>query len=952
MKDNYSIHPRLAKLALLFVLFYIPFTGISQNQDIKPSIDPAIFSANTQITVTYDVTGNTLASLTNAWIWVWIPGKNMDAKYNVNPASSDITLSDNAKFTKVVADGKTTFSITFAPKDFFDGDISQESQLGMLLKGNDWANGQTTDYIATISQEDAFTAILVKPEFDPVFVNTGETIDIETIASEISDFTLTVNGVVVDSKSDILTYTYQHTATETEGIVPCTISVSGTESQQDTLLNFNYIIRTATIGQPRPQGIISGINYHNGDDTKVTLCLLAPMKESVFVMGEFNNFTLSPDYQMYKDGEYFWIEIDGLTPGQEYAFQYLVDESVYVADPYADKILDPDDKWIPASIYPDLKSYPEKALKNKWYFNRLSVIQTGQTEYVWKNDNYTRPEKDNLVIYELLIRDFFAENDRSYDNLIDTLSYFKSLGVNVIELMPVQEFNGNSSWGYNPTFMFAPDKAYGTKNKLKEFIDKAHEQGIAVVLDVVFNHQDIPNPYAAMYFDFTDGAFRPTPDNPWFNTQATHPFSVFYDMNHESDYTQYFMDTTLYHWINAYHVDGFRFDLSKGFTQTQSGSDVGKWSQKDQSRIDLIKRMADKVWSYSPETWLMLEHFADNSEETILADYGLMLWGNMHGAYKETILGYHENNKSNLQWGYAPQRGWQELNLITYMESHDEERQMYDASLYGNGSGSYDVKQTTTALDRVKGASVFLYLVPGPKMFWQFGELGYDISINENGRTGEKPVLWNYYSDSDRKKLHDLKAELIKFRMQNPLVTEGEFIWAPQSDVKRIVLGDDNMKLVAIGNFGVTSKMIPGNFPEPGTWYDFFTGASYEVSNLAMEMPFRPGEFHIYTTKKVEGVKQGLVPWGANFVITSLEEALKPKAVLYPNPAGEIVTIDGLPKGSFQMKLTDVNGRVLLEKTIIVDQNLETNMSSFPMGLYQLSLTNTSHAFNFRILKR
>jgi 1,4-alpha-glucan branching enzyme len=940
----------MSKFYILIILLF-SVSGFAQTTSINPVITPALFSPSDEITVTYDVTGNSLANLSNAWIWVWIPDQNIDAKYNVNPASNDTPLTDNAKFTKTTANNQTTFTITFTPKDFFSGDISQQQKLGMLLKGNDWSNGQTTDYIANLSQADQFSALLIQPEFDPVFKNTNEALNIEALASDNADYSLSINNVVVDEKTNTTEYSYSHIVTETEGLVPCSLLITNTSTQEDTIISFSYIIRSATSELARPAGIKSGINYHEGDDTRATLCLLAPMKSSVFVLGEFNDFSISPDYQMYKDDEYFWLEISDLIPGQEYAFQYLVDETVYVADPYADKILDPDDQYIPTSIYPDLKPFPQKAQKNKWYFNRLAILQTGQSDFNWNHDNYTRPKKENLIIYELLIRDFFEPNDRSYNNLIDTITYFKSLGVNAIELMPIQEFNGNSSWGYNPTFMFAPDKAYGTKNKLKEFIDLAHENGIAVILDVVFNHQDVPNPYAAMYFDFTDGVMKPTADNPWFNIDATHPFSVFFDMNHETDYTKNYMDTTLHYWINQYHVDGFRFDLSKGFTQTVSGSDVGKWGQKDQTRIDILTRMADKVWSYAPDTWLMLEHFADNSEETVLADYGLMLWGNMHGSYKETILGYHESNKSNLEWGYAPERGWQNLNLITYMESHDEERQMVEASLYGNSANGYDIKVTATSLNRIKAASAFLYLVPGPKMFWQFGELGYDISIEENGRTGEKPVLWNFYNDTDRRKLHDLKAELLHFRNKNPIVNQGEFIWSPEGEVKRITMGDDQMKLIAIGNFGVTSRTIPGNFPEPTTWYDFFSGESFEVSNTGMEMLFEPGEFHIYTTQKIEDVKQDLVPWGSNFVITTLQEDIAPQVVLYPNPASDVLRIDGIPSGKYQIQLTDINGRQLMDQFVSIQTSFEKDIADIPNGLYYLTIRGQYKNISMKLIK-
>ena len=110
-------NPYSGILVLLFTFLFA--TAAAQKQDIKPTISPAIFTYETEITVTYDATGTTLASLANAWIWVWIPDTNIDAKYNVNPASDNSTLSDNAKFTKAVADGKTTFTIKFKPKDFF-----------------------------------------------------------------------------------------------------------------------------------------------------------------------------------------------------------------------------------------------------------------------------------------------------------------------------------------------------------------------------------------------------------------------------------------------------------------------------------------------------------------------------------------------------------------------------------------------------------------------------------------------------------------------------------------------------------------------------------------------------------------------------------------------------------------------------------------------------------------
>src|SRR5690606_20622588 len=132
---------------------------------------------------------------------------------------------------------------------------------------------------------------------------------------------------------------------------------NGVQSEESSV---TYIVRSSTEDEPRPDNIIDGINYPS-DPSKVVLSLWAPDKTSVYVRGDFSDWQIKPEYQLKKDGEHFWIEISGLTSGEEYGFQYLVDESVWMADPYADKILDPDDQYIPERIYPGLKAFPEAA---------------------------------------------------------------------------------------------------------------------------------------------------------------------------------------------------------------------------------------------------------------------------------------------------------------------------------------------------------------------------------------------------------------------------------------------------------------------------------------------------------------------------------------------------------------------------------------------------------------
>lgn len=259
---------------------------------------------------------------------------------------------------------------------------------------------------------------------------------------------------------------------------------------------------------------------------------------------------------------------------------------------------------------------------------------------------------------------------------------------------------------------------------------------------------------AMLDFDFTN--MRPTPDNKWFNVTARHPFNVFYDMNHESPYTKAYVDTVCYYWLHEYKVDGFRFDLSKGFTQVNSGNNVELWSAYDPTRIALLKRMADKIWSHTPDAIIILEHFAANSEERELAEYragegkGMMLWGNLHYAYNQNTMGYSDN--SSLDWIYHGTRGWSVSHVVGYMESHDEERLMYNNIQYGNAASGYSTRSRSVALRRMRAAATMFYTIPGPKMLWQFGELGYDYSINycingtvnNNCRLDPKPVRWDY----------------------------------------------------------------------------------------------------------------------------------------------------------------------------------------------------------------
>lgn len=603
-------------------------------------------------------------------------------------------------------------------------------------------------------------------------------------------------------------------------------------------LNEDVFIPAEAENKPRPSGTVDGINYRN--DGSVILSLYAPGKKHVHLLGDFNNWKKSNDYQLYKDGDYRWIKLSGPEKGKEYAFQYLIDNRFKIADAYTEKVLDPwNDSHIPSSVYPGLKPYPVQTE------GLVSVFQNGKTPYKWHAGTFTPTSAEQLVIYELLVRDFTKEG--TIKAAIGKLDYLKAMGVNAVELMPVQEFDGNDSWGYNPSFYFAPDKAYGTPDDYKRFIDEAHARGMSVILDVVFNHATSSHPFARLYWNGKEG--KPAADNPWFNVDAPHPYSVFCDFNHEYAGTRSFFKRVLEYWLTAYKVDGFRFDLTKGFTQTKSTETTA--SRYDASRVSILKDYHNHIRTVNPKAYTILEHFCEDKEEKELAAEGMLLWNNMNHAFCQSAMGHKEN--SSFTGGNAASRGWTKHRLVTYQESHDEERTMYKAKTWGVPSIKADnaVRLRQAALN-----AAFLLCTPGPKMIWQFGELGYDHSIDENGRTGRKPVKWEDYEDVQRRNLFDTYATLLALRNKYPALFAAPAVTGMKTGVsdwesgRRIALQSAEADLLLLGNFTDKTISMPADFPTVGNWKNVFSDAAVVLKvtseNKGEQMSLPPHTFLLY----------------------------------------------------------------------------------------------------------
>ncbi len=784
---------------------------------------------------------------------------------------------------------------------------------------------------------------LISPQGNNTIINQGEDLLIDIQSNQLSQIEITDNGNNIYSNStQQATFTINPTALGAHTLI-FTVSV-GTEVQE--IERTYFVIDSSSNTAPAPNGTRDGVNYYT--DNSYVFFLTAPEKSHVFLLCPANNYQVDIDYQLQKapDNTTFWIELPkSLFQNGQNNYQYLVDGQIKIADPYAEVVLDPwNDDWVPDDVKAELPDYPEDMTSGI-----VTAFDIEQNNYDWQIANFEKPKKTDLVIYELLMRDFVE--DKNYKSLLDTLNYLENLGVNAIELMPIQEFEGNQSWGYNPSFHMAVDKYYGSRNQLRTVIDEAHQRGIAVILDVVFNHAFSQSPLCQLYWNSAD--FQPAADNPWLNETPRHPFNVGYDFNHESVYTKAWVKRVLEHWITEYKFDGFRFDLSKGMTQTFTGSNADAMSQYDLSRVNILKDYADFIWSLDDDSYVILEHFAVNTEEQDLADYGMMLWGNVTHEFAEAAMGYN----SDLDWADYNSRGWSNPHLIAYMESHDEERMGYKLQNFGDANADYDTRELATGTDRIAAASAIFLSLPGPKMLWQFGELHYDFSINRcvngtinpNCRLDPKPIRWDYFEDTERRDLYDRVAAINHLRTTYPTFETIDYTFHDGNFfLKTINLNHAEMDAVVMANFRIVDSEVNPRFPYTGTWYEYFTGAELEVSLVEEKLDFLPGEYRIYLSEPIE-------PPGGYFppLVSSTTSFAENNIEIYPTilESNQDLVID-LSENQIvtSIEIIDLNGKSI---PVSFDQNshqINVNLPELPASIYIVKMHSNSKIYTGKIV--
>ena len=322
-----------------------------------------------------------------------------------------------------------------------------------------------------------------------------------------------------------------------------------------------------------------GATPHEGG---VVFRVWAPHAERVSVIGSFNGWDGDKHPMQGEENGYWYADVKEAHVGDQYKFLLATEKGDYSRiDPYAREVT-----------------------------GSVGNAIVHDTHFDWQGDDFHLAPWNELVIYELHVGTF---NDDEEDDLPGQfasvsarLGHLKKLGINAIQIMPVGEFAGDRSWGYNPAHIFSVELTYGGPLAFKRFVKRAHQQGIAVILDVVYNHlgpSDLDlwqfdgwseNDRGGIYFFNDDRAIT-----PWGETRPDYG---------RGEVRQYILDN-VFMWLEEYHVDGVRFDCIQ-FIRTVDGSEAQElpegWSllqwinsqvsQKYPGRITIAEDLQNNKW--------------------------------------------------------------------------------------------------------------------------------------------------------------------------------------------------------------------------------------------------------------------------------------------------------------------------------------------------------------------
>lgn len=813
------------------------------------------------------------------------------------------TWKDNADKYKLKYVGPNTYTFSFSNfKEFFGlNDTERVLKLVFVFRdataskeGHTAAGGDIT--LEVIPKGFSYETI---PAMTSAVV--GDEIAFSLKSSTAATLSISLNGQTLTSKDNVFVLDYSYKFTE-----PGTYQFESKSSASSSTKKTNVTVSDAK-NLAFPDGLTPqpGIVETSGG---TTFCLAAPAKGHVRLVGSWDgdDFPENLDSQLmnycdYEGFRYFWLTVPNLDSEKIYTYYYIVDNKTRVADPYSRLVLDRTNDtdaikaiWDEGSM--ELPPFPN--VDSSLSF--ISVYKADMNQYDW--EEFTIPEITGLFIYELLFRDFTGDEGKANGNgtvrqAIEKIPYLKELGVNAVELMPITEFVGNNSWGYNPCFWFAPDKSYGSPDDYKEFINECHKNGIAVIMDIVLNQSESANPYYKMYS---------IDSNPFFNKTAPHATTYYQDWNQDYPLVKKYFEDCLRYWMTEYNVDGFRFDFVKGLGDNDSYA--GGQDANNPSRVTRMKNFHSVIRSVKPRGIHINELLGSSTEEKALAADYQLVWApyNSNGCNFVRGTSIATNNLdgtgSGCPWNYR----------VTYIESHDEERAAYK----GYTSGVAGVKGDMDVVARRAGVLAAQHLLsPGPKMIWQFEELVADETTkksNGDNNMARKKVIWGNLDNPSYKAVHDIYAAIGQLRLasQELFINSGTLTKVGLSSGSantvrsmRLIYGDK--EVVAFINPAVsgdaktvsveTELLSPDNSmlicASPGAVPEL------KMNGTAVEANVAPNSVVVYGTKNALGVNDVITDLPGSFSSCEVYGGEGEILIIGEYDKAEVFNIQGLSMG-------------------------------------------------------
>ncbi|MCG6134333.1 MAG: alpha-amylase family glycosyl hydrolase [Nostoc sp. LLA-1] len=526
--------------------------------------------------------------------------------------------------------------------------------------------------------------------------------------------------------------------------------------------------------------------------------LFAPYNKGATLKGSFSDWQEIP----MKKGEdgYFRTTVELEDGDYQYKFRvqsnswfFEPEEWVDVTDPYATDI-------------DELSGEDNGIVRIK---DGARIVDT----YVWKHEDKPLPPDHELVIYELHVGDFSGGEDDpyargKYKHVIEKLDYLCDLGINAIELMPIKEYPGDYSWGYNPRHFFATESSYGSTAELKHLIDECHGKGIRVIMDGIYNHSEASSPLTQIDHDYWYHHSPRDPENNWgpeFNYEH-------YDEQLDIYPARKIIGDTIRFWIEEYHVDGIRYDAAR-----QIGNyDFMHWI------VPEAKKTAGTKPFYN-----IAEHIP---ETTDITNVDGPMDGCWHDSFRHTIMAHICGDTFDLESLKdvidAKRQGFMgATNVVNYLTNHDHERTMVELA-------NRDIFDEA-GFNRAKLGAAILMTSVGVPLIWMGEEFGeYKPKQPESSK-----IDWTLPSNDLNRSLCDYYKGLIHLRKNShALYTENiEFI---HENVEAKVLAysrwnNEGSRVVVVANFSdsfLAGYHVP-NFPCGGTWHEWTGDYDLEIGD-------------------------------------------------------------------------------------------------------------------------